>query len=109
MIIVRFFRSIGGPENRFQHKDIVSYKVGEITIYGFVLSPEDCVRTPAYIPDINRVKTGLDVCLYASTGSYNVVSSSILVKVDPKSEIEVVRRERKFGWAHDVGFLEKYL
>ena len=93
--------------NFFQAGDIAKYRVGGLTIYGKVLSPEDCVRTPAYIPDINRVKTGLDVCLYASTGSYNVVSSSILVKVDPKSEIDAICR--RHGPSRDIEFLERFL
>lgn len=90
---------------------MVSYRSGEITVYGIVLSPMEYTAKSGYVPDMERVTKGMDVCLYLSTDSLYVMPASKLRKVDPKKELEAARRKRQhyLGMERNIGFLEKFV
>ena len=108
--MMEFFSRVLGRNERksFQAGDIVSYMSGEIKVYGLVLSPRDYNAKFGYIPDVERVTKGMDVCLYLSTDSLHIMPASRLRKVDPKEELKTIRSKRHYlGVERSIEFLEK--
>lgn len=112
-----FSRFLGRNEHQsFQARDVVSYRVGEITVYGEVLSPREYTARFGYAPDIGRVSRGEYVCLHLSTDTLHVMPASRLRKVNPKKELEELEyirqgrgRSNHLGSDRDIKFLKRFV